>query len=406
MKSSIPITHILGSPITSLRLEEQISLILTWAKRHKSKVVYLANSHMLMEAHWNQNFAQILARADIVSPDGMPLVWILRLMGIRNQNRVAGMDIFINLCRLASVVNVSVFFLGSEATILGLMRKKLEKEFPFLSIAGMEPLPFRPSTPEEDRAIIEKINSSNAGLIFVCLGCPKQENWMAQHKDKVNGVMIGVGAVFAVYAGLKKRAPRWIREHGLEWLYRLVQEPRRLWRRYGTTIPPFMYLAIKELLSPCKSRLRRVKQNLAQEWVQENVVLDIQNIDTKSSSKIGEILVKQNILTENFLEAALQEQKTKPGVKLGEILVDNNFISPPQLQYYLDNQKVKLGKIMVEKRMISPTRLRRVLNYQAVHGGLLGEIMLEKKLITSENLNYLLIEQYWRKNFGSPFIKN
>lgn len=246
MKPSI--TYILGFPITSLPLKEQVNLMLTWAKKHKSKVICLANSHMLMEAYWNKNFAKVLQTADIVSPDGMPIVWMLKLMGVQHQDRVAGMDVFLNLCHLASNSNISVFFLGSHKEVLDLMKEKLKKDFPFLSIAGMEPLPFRPLTTEEDEALINKVNLSNAGLVFVCLGCPKQENWMAEHKEKIGGVMIGVGAVFAVYAGLKKRAPDVVRLLGLEWLYRLMQDPQRLWSRYRTTIPPFLYLATKELL--------------------------------------------------------------------------------------------------------------------------------------------------------------
>lgn len=401
MKISIPITHILGSPVTTLRLEEQVSLMLTWAKKHKSKVVYLANSHMLMEAYWNQHFAKVLQKADLVSPDGMPLVWMLRLMGISNQNRVAGMDVFVKLCRLASVTNVKVFFLGSTPDVLNSMKNKLKQEFPLLSIAGAEALPFRPLTVEEDKAIVEKINSSNAGLIFVCLGCPKQENWIAQHKNKINGVMIGVGAVFAVYAGLQKRAPRIIREFGLEWLYRLVQEPRRLWKRYGTTIPPFLYLATKQLLTPYKYELE-AKQSLAK----ESDLLDLEAIDTKSSSKIGEILVKQNVLTWELLEKALTEQAKNPEMKIGEILIKNNFLSLEQLKYYLKYQSVKLGEILIEVNLISPIKLKKILNYQATHGGLLGEILIKQKIITTQELDCLLIEQYYRRNLGISLIEN
>ncbi|MCA1994329.1 MAG: WecB/TagA/CpsF family glycosyltransferase, partial [Coleofasciculus sp. S288] len=110
-------------------------------------------------------------------------------------------------------------------------------------------LPFRPLTQEEDEALIQKINESGAGLVFVSLGCPKQEYWMAQHKDKIQAVMLGVGGVFPVYAGIHKNAPRRVKEFGLEWLYRLVQEPRRLWGRYSKTIPPFIWLALKQLLA-------------------------------------------------------------------------------------------------------------------------------------------------------------
>jgi N-acetylglucosaminyldiphosphoundecaprenol N-acetyl-beta-D-mannosaminyltransferase len=353
---------------------------------------------MLMEAYWNRHFAKVLQKADIVSPDGMPLVWMLRLMGIHNQDRVAGMDVFVNLCRLASINNVRVFFLGSTPEVLNSMKNKLQQEFPLLSIAGTEALPFRPLTTEEDKALVEKIDSSNAGLVFVCLGCPKQENWIAEHKDKINGVMIGVGAVFAVYAGLQKRAPSIIRQLGLEWLYRLIQEPRRLWKRYGTTIPPFVYLAIKQLLSPYKNKLE-VKQGLTK----ESDILDLEAIDTMSSSKIGEILVKQNVLTWELLEKALIEQEQKPEMKIGEILIKNNFLSLEQLKYYLKNQSIKLGEILIEVNLISPVELKKMLSYQATHGGLLGEILIKRKIITTQELKCLLIEQYSRKNSGMCF---
>jgi len=169
-------------------------------------------------------------------------------LGARYQDRVAGMDVLLALCKLAQTQNVSVFFAGSQPDILSRMQKRLEKEFPNLKIAGMEPLPFRPMTETEDKALIKMINNSGAGLVFVSLGCPKQENWIAEHKDKIKAVMIGLGGVFPVYAGIHKRAPRMIRDLGFEWLYRLIQEPRRLWNRYTKTIPAFILLALKQLL--------------------------------------------------------------------------------------------------------------------------------------------------------------
>lgn len=174
-------------------------------------------------------------------------------MGARSQNRVAGMDILLSLCQKASQRNISIFFLGSESAILDKMRSRLEYEFPKLQIAGMEPLPFRPLTRAEDEALIQKIHDSKAGIVLVSLGCPKQEYWMNQHKDKIHAVMIGVGGVFPVYAGIHKRAPMWMRNLGLEWFYRLMQEPRRLWKRYKSTIPPFVWLAFMQLL---RSRLK------------------------------------------------------------------------------------------------------------------------------------------------------
>lgn len=239
---------VVGSPVTALHFEAQINLILEWAMSKISKFVCVANTHMLVEAHWNPEFSSLLKDADLITPDGMPLVWMLKLMGFRNQNRVAGMDILLSLCKLAPLRKISIFFLGSETTTLEKMKNKLTYEFPNLQIAGMEPLPFRPLTHAEDEAIVQRIHDSGAAIVLVALGCPKQEYWMSQHKDKIKAVMIGLGGAFPVFAGDKKRAPYLIRDLGCEWLYRFRQEPARLLRRYGTTIPTFIWLASKQLL--------------------------------------------------------------------------------------------------------------------------------------------------------------
>ncbi|MGH7999148.1 MAG: WecB/TagA/CpsF family glycosyltransferase [Brasilonema sp.] len=248
-RAFLPTQRVLDFPITALRLDEQIRTMLRWAIARESKTVCVANVHMLMEAYWNPDFGTVLKNADLVTPDGMPLVWMMKFLGARHQERVPGMDVLQASCVLAQKLNVSVYFVGSQTEILSRMRERLNQEFPNLKIAAMEPLPFRPLTSTEDKALIEKINSSGAGLVFVCLGCPKQENWMAQHKDKIHAVMVGLGGVFPVYAGIYKRAPRIVRDLGLEWLYRWIQEPRRLWGRYTKTIPPFLWLAFKQLLT-------------------------------------------------------------------------------------------------------------------------------------------------------------
>jgi len=253
-KFVLPTQRVLDFPITALRFHDQIQTILKWAIARESKTVCVANVHMLMEGYWNAEFGRVLKNADLVTPDGMPLVWMMRLLGAPYQDRVAGMDILLALCQLAQTQDISVCFVGSQTEILSIMRKRLEAEFPQLKIAAMEPLPFRSLTQDEDEALMKKINASGAGLVLVSLGCPKQENWTDQHKNKIQGVMIGLGGVFPVYAGIQKRAPRMVRDLGLEWLYRIVQEPRRLWRRYVQTIPPFIWLAIKQLLT--SNRLR------------------------------------------------------------------------------------------------------------------------------------------------------
>lgn len=239
---------VIGFSVAALPFDQQIALLLQWAKTCASKVICVANVHMLIEGYQNPAFANVLREADLLTPDGMPLVWMLKLAGIAHQDRVAGLDILTAICRAVPEQGISVFFLGSQQGILDRIKVRLEKEFPNLKIAGMEPLPFRPLTAAENEVVLQRLNESGAGVVFVSLGCPKQETWMVQNKGKVHAVMIGLGGAFPVYAGLHKRAPHLIRSAGLEWLYRLVQEPRRLWRRYWSTIPLFIWLASKQLL--------------------------------------------------------------------------------------------------------------------------------------------------------------
>lgn len=242
-----PCLDIIGSNVTAAPFDVLVEVILGWAKQRLSRCICVANTHMLVEAHQRPGFRDVLQTANIVTPDGMPLVWMLRLMGAKHQDRVAGLDLLRAVCQQASQQGVSVYFLGSMDLILQSMRNRLHLEFPNLIIANMEPLPFRPLTPEEDLSLVQRVNGSGAGLVMIALGCPKQECWMANHKDEIEAVMIGLGGAFPVYAGIHHRAPRWVRSMGLEWLYRLVQEPRRLWKRYATSIPLFIYLAFKQL---------------------------------------------------------------------------------------------------------------------------------------------------------------
>lgn len=253
-RSVLPKVNVVGSLITALTFEEQILLMIDWASRRLSKVTFVANVHMLMEAYWNQRFQNFLNKADLVTPDGMPLVWMMRCLGFTQQDRVAGMEIFLALCQQASERDISICLVGSTPEILSSVCTQLSKDFPSLKVNDPEPLPFRPLTEMEDKLLVERINSNGAGIVFVALGCPKQENWMSEHKNRINAVMVGVGGVFAVYAGLQKWAPKWCRDFGLEWLYRLVQEPKRLWKRYVTTIPPFIWLSLKQLIAEPKVR--------------------------------------------------------------------------------------------------------------------------------------------------------
>jgi N-acetylglucosaminyldiphosphoundecaprenol N-acetyl-beta-D-mannosaminyltransferase len=245
--------NVINVPITSLSCEEQINTMVKWGKSNLSKVVCIANVHMLIEAHQNPSFGTVLQNADLVTPDGMPLVWMLRFLGVGHQDRVAGIDVLEGVCKLAEKTGVDVYFLGSQDAILEKMKVRLNREFPNLKISGMTSLPFRSLTDNEDRALVQFLNHSGAGIVFVSLGCPKQEAWMSQHKGQISAVMVGLGGAFPVYAGIQRRAPKLLREAGLEWLYRLIQEPQRLCKRYATTIPVFIWLVAKQVLDEFRS---------------------------------------------------------------------------------------------------------------------------------------------------------
>jgi len=243
-----------GVSVTALSLNEQVEVMSEWAQQRVSKTVCVANVHMLIESRRNTKLRSALSKADIVTPDGMPLVWVMRALGLTSQDRVAGMDIFIGACRRCVEKDVSIYLLGSTQKTLDAMQRRLSKDFPTLKVAGVESPPFGPIHDTDYTDTVARVNQSGAGFLFVSLGCPKQERWMDMHVGKINAVMVGVGGVFPVFAGLQKHAPKWIRESGLEWLYRLVQEPKRLYKRYFSTIPPFICLASKQVL---KSRQLR-----------------------------------------------------------------------------------------------------------------------------------------------------
>jgi len=249
LRNPLPTQSVTGFPISALSFSEQVDTIMRWARDRSSRMVCVSNVHMLMEGHWDPDFARVLMQSDLLTPDGMPLVWMTALMKQAPQDRVAGMELMLALCQQAQNQRVSIFLLGStEATLSGI-KARLAKDFPELQVAGMLSPPFRTLSQQENRAITQQIDGSGAGLVFVSLGCPKQERWMSDCHRQSRAVMIGIGGVFSVYAGEKSWAPEWVRKYGLEWCYRLGQEPKRLWKRYALTIPPFLLLAGKQLIN-------------------------------------------------------------------------------------------------------------------------------------------------------------
>ncbi len=219
--------------------------IISMASAGKSANVCVANVHMLVEAHQDPSFAKMVNNADLITPDGMPLIWAMRLLhGVKN-DRVAGMDLLPRLLSISVEKNLPVYFYGGSQKMLDATGVYVRENYPLIKIAGMYSPPFRPLTSEEDTAVADQINNSGARLVFVVLGCPKQEKWMNSMKGKINAAMVGVGGALPVLVGEQKRAPAWMQKNGLEWLYRLIQEPGRLWKRYFYTNTVFILLLIK-----------------------------------------------------------------------------------------------------------------------------------------------------------------
>lgn len=232
--------RVLGANIDAVSWVEVTSRILRWARRRQSRYVCACNVHSVVTASRDVQLAGAIEGADLVTPDGMPVAWFLRRCGIRDQRRIGGPDLMIRLCELAAHSGIAIYLYGSTPETISALSKNLLSEYPNLIIAGSYSPPFRAQTEQEIADVVTTINSSEAGIVFVGLGCPKQELWMQQQREKIHAVMIGVGAAFDYHAGTLMRAPRWLQNIGLEWAFRLAVEPRRLWRRYLVTNAIFL----------------------------------------------------------------------------------------------------------------------------------------------------------------------
>jgi N-acetylglucosaminyldiphosphoundecaprenol N-acetyl-beta-D-mannosaminyltransferase len=223
-------------------------MVVDWSGNSESRYVCIANVHVLMEAYDSPDFRSVLKHADLVTPDGVPLVWLMRLKGQRAQQRVYGPTLMLRVLEAAAQNGVPVGFYGGTPDVLGSLVKRMQERFDGLNAAFAVSPPFAEMSNQEDADLVEQINRSGIRILFVGLGCPKQEIWMARHRGKVNAVMLGVGAAFDFHAGVKPQAPPWMQGIGLEWLFRLSTEPRRLWKRYLYHNPRFVALAIADLL--------------------------------------------------------------------------------------------------------------------------------------------------------------
>jgi N-acetylglucosaminyldiphosphoundecaprenol N-acetyl-beta-D-mannosaminyltransferase len=218
------------------------------AEKRLGAYVCVANVHMTVEAIRNPAFANVLQDSDLAILDGMPLCWSYKLLQGCKPDRIAGKHLMHALLLEAAEKKISVFFYGSSAHKLTLAKSYLNQNYPTLNITGMVSPPFRPLSFEENKSYAELINDSGASLVFVALGCPKQEIWMHNMKNQIHATMLGVGGALEVLTGQQKRPPLWIENAGFEWLFRLCLEPRRLFKRYLITNTLFIFFLSKEIL--------------------------------------------------------------------------------------------------------------------------------------------------------------
>jgi N-acetylglucosaminyldiphosphoundecaprenol N-acetyl-beta-D-mannosaminyltransferase len=250
-------SHVLGAFIDAASWDDTLRQITTWGAERVSRYICVCNVHSVVTAGIDHELRAALNLADMATPDGAPVAWALRRFGFPFQERISGPDLMWRYLAEAERLEQTVFFYGSTLATLVKLRESAIRHFPRLRIAGSHAPPYHKLTVSEDAEELAIINSTGLNVLFVGLGCPKQEKWMALHRGGVNALMIGVGAAFDYHAGTIKRAPLWMQRAGLEWLHRLCTEPRRLYRRYFITNTLFIVAIARQLITS-KRKWRRL----------------------------------------------------------------------------------------------------------------------------------------------------
>ena len=240
--------EIISLKVHQIGFEQAIEKVKILAVDHTPSYVRFANVHMVIEAYKDKEFANEVNNATLVLTDGKPIAEACNLLYNQYQERIAGMDFMPRFLQSIDGKNIRIFFYGSDNNTLNALNKIIETKYPGVQVAGAISPPFRTLSLEEQTDSIETINQAKPHVVFVCLGCPKQEKWMYQHHKKFRAVLLGVGGALGVMAGVQKRAPSWMQNNSLEWLYRFKQEPKRLFQRYFITNSFFIFRLFKKLI--------------------------------------------------------------------------------------------------------------------------------------------------------------
>lgn len=241
--------NILGVGVSAINIPSALTQFDRWIANEARQYVCVADVHAIMQSRWSEEFRRIHNGAGMVTPDGMPLVRLAQWRRGGQVDRVYGPDLLIAACAHSVARGYRHFFFGGAAGVAETLAKRMQTRFPGLQIAGTYTPPFRPTTSAEDDEIQRMINRSRADVVWVGLSTPKQEHWMAKFRPRLDApILVGIGAAFDFHSGNKAQAPKLIQRSGLEWLFRLATEPKRLWPRYRRVIPQFLYLVARELL--------------------------------------------------------------------------------------------------------------------------------------------------------------
>lgn len=242
----IPRVDVLGVGISAIDMDAALDEIERWITAREQHYVCVTGVHGVMESQRDPELRRIHNASGLTTPDGMPMVWAGHRAGASAMRRVYGPDLMLALCERAATRGWTSFFYGGREGVPETLAARLTARFPALRVAGTCSPPFRPLTEAEDDALVARIDATAPDLLWVGLSTPKQERWMAAHVGRVRApVLLGVGAAFDIHAGTLAQAPRWMQRHGLEWAYRLLREPRRLWRRYVSMIPRFVFAILR-----------------------------------------------------------------------------------------------------------------------------------------------------------------
>lgn len=237
---------VLGVRISAIDMPMAIDEIERWISAGESHYVCVTGVHGVMESQHDPELREIHNKSGLTTPDGMPMVWAGRRAGARWMSRVYGPDLMLAVCARAVERGWSSYFYGGKEGVPERLAERLQERFPGFRVVGTESPPFRAITPDEDEAIVGRINDAGPDLLWVGLSTPKQERWMAAHVGRIQApAVLGVGAAFDIHAGTLQQAPVWVQRRGLEWLYRLYREPRRLWRRYVSIVPRFVIAILR-----------------------------------------------------------------------------------------------------------------------------------------------------------------